>query len=96
MEVDMKLRWLVVALAGLAVVAADPAAARSRNKVGERCDARPMPFTWSGVWFNTTPQPNGCTPPVYAFGEYIGQDPDPRIRQQLRQDPSTGYSYDFF
>ena len=92
----MQLRWLVVALAGLAVVAADAAEAQSRNKTGSQCDARPMQFSWSGIWFNTRPLPNGCAPPVYAYGEYVGQDPDARIRQQLRQDPATGYTYDLY
>jgi hypothetical protein len=96
MEVEMKLRWPLMALVGLAVVAADPGLAQSRSKARPQCDARPMQFSWSGVWFNTKPVPNGCSPPVYAYGEYIGQDPDPRIRQQLRQDPATGYTYDFF
>jgi hypothetical protein len=41
---------------------------------------------------NTGPQPNGCAPPVYAYGKYVGQDPDPNIRLQLLRDPATGYS----
>jgi len=90
----MTLRWFVVALAGLAVVVADPALARSRHKARAHCDPRPVQFSWSGIWFNPRPQPNGCAPPVYEFGYYIGQDPDPRIRQQLRQDPTTGYAYE--
>ena len=28
-------------------------------------------------------------PPVFAYGEYQGADPDPFIRQQLMRDPPT-------
>ena len=31
-----------------------------------------------------------CAPPVYNYGRYIGQDPDPYIRLQLMRDPATG------
>jgi hypothetical protein len=90
-----RLRWpalLVVALAALTSLAADPASARDRDR--PQCDARPLPFSWSGLWFNSRPQPNGCAPAVHLYGYYVGQDPDPRIRQQLRQDPATGYAYE--
>jgi hypothetical protein len=90
----MTLRWLVVGLAALAVVVADPALARNRKKAQPHCDARAMQFSWSGIWFNSRPQPNGCAPAVYQYGYYIGQDPDPRVRQQMRQDPATGYAYE--
>ena len=89
----MTLRWLVLALAGLAVVVADPALARSR-KARPQCQARPVEFSWWGFWTNPRPRPNGCAPAVYDQGEYVGQDPDPFIRLQLKRDPSTGYSYD--
>ncbi len=87
----MKLRWFIVALAALAVMAADPAAARSRHKAKSRCVDQPHEFSIAGLLLNQPPQPNGCAPPVYAYGVYVGQDPDPFIRQQLRRDPSTGY-----
>ena len=39
-----------------------------------------------------TPQANGCAPPVYSGGRFIGQDPDPNIRLQMRRDPDNeGY-----
>jgi len=44
---------------------------------------------------NPAPRPNGCAPPAYAYGRYVGQDPDPFIRQQLRRDPATGYASEF-
>jgi hypothetical protein len=94
----MKSRWLFVAgvaLAGLAVAAADPALARSRHhKVRPVCANPPVQFSLERLLFNGPPHPNGCAPSVFAYGEYIGQDPDPRIRHDLRRDPATGYAYD--
>ena len=99
----MKLGWLFVAgfLAllgsliplGLVLLASDPASARSRHRTPPQCHARPAEFSWSGFWGNRAPVPNGCAPAVFAAdGTYIGQDPDPNIRTQLRRDPNTGYS----
>lgn len=95
----MKFHWPVIAIAGLvaavAVIAADPAPARPKHKavkVQRQCADRPQVFSWGGIFFNPAPQPNGCAPPVYQYGKYIGQDPDPNIRQQLKRDPATGYS----
>lgn len=94
----MKSRWLILvgagfALAGLAIAAADPALARSRHKVRPVC-ANPPAHSWlEGLLFNGKPQPNGCAPPVFAYGEYVGQDPDPYIRLQLARDPETGDAY---
>jgi hypothetical protein len=91
---DMKFSWFVIALVALAVTAVDPAAARSRHKAKPRCVERQHEFTLSGLFFNPPPQPNGCAPPVFVSGEYVGQDPDPFIRFQLKRDPETGYAYD--
>jgi len=93
----MKFDWLVIAVAALAVAAADPALARAKHPRQQQsyrahCVDRPVQFSWLGLLTNTKPQPNGCAPPVYAYGQYIGQDPDPNIRFQLRRDPATGYS----
>ena len=96
----MKWRWLFVLGAGLAV-AATPALAKHKKYhhrhyrhyyVSRACADRPLEFSWSGWLFNPRPGPNGCAPPVYQYGEYVGQDPDPFIRQQLRRDPATGYT----
>jgi hypothetical protein len=78
-------------LAGLALVAAEPALARAKKKVQPACATQPQTFSWTGIFTNPTPQPNGCAPPVYAYGKYIGQDPDPNIRFQLQRDPDSGY-----
>lgn len=92
----MKLGWAVVLAFVLGVIACDPALARARHKARPFCDPRPTEFSWYGFWFNPRPQPNGCSPPVYAYGEFVGQDPDARIRSQLARDPATGYSYDLY
>lgn len=92
----MQCRWNVVAVAvcvaGLGVIAADPAFARARQKPAPRCVDRPASFSWNFFAIHPEPQPNGCAPPVYAYGKYIGQDPDRNIRFQLLRDPATGYS----
>lgn len=95
----MKVRWLVVAVAALGVIAADAAAAKPRKaKPLPRpvCVDRPYQFSWDFLLpGNHAPQPNGCAPPVYQYDRYIGQDPDPNIRFQLLRDPATGYSGEF-
>jgi len=91
----MKMHWLVIATAAMALIAADPALAKSRHKAPHLCADRPASFSIYGIFANPPPQPNGCAPPVYVQGRYVGQDPDPYIRQQLRRDPATGYVSDF-
>jgi hypothetical protein len=87
----MKIGWIVIAVAALiAVVAADPALARVKHKAQRQCVDRPYVFSWGGFLTNPPPRPNGCAPAVYEHGQYIGQDPDPYIRLQLRRDPRTG------
>jgi hypothetical protein len=96
---EMKFKWIVVAaaalIAALGVIAADPALARVKHKAYRHCAPQPREYSWGGELFNPAPQPNGCAPPVYAYGRYVGQDPDPFIRQQLLRDPATGYSSEF-
>lgn len=46
------------------------------------------------ILFSSAPEPqaNGCAPAVYEGGRFIGQDPDPNVRLQLRRDPENeGY-----
>ena len=89
----MKFRWLVLSIVALGVAAAEPALARVKHKAQARCVDKPYEFLWSFlVPGHPAPQPNGCAPPVYAYGKYVGQDPDPYIRLQLLRDPATGYS----
>ncbi len=87
----MKLRWLAVGMLGLAVVAADPALARVRHKAKLHCAPQRVEFSWHNLLFGPAPQPNGCSPPVFEYGRFVGQDPDPNIRFQLRRNPNTGY-----
>lgn len=90
----MQSKWIVVGFvlaAGFAAVAADPALARAKHKAYPQCAPQRQEFSWGGWLFNPAPQPNGCAPPVYAYGRYEGQDPDPYIRLQLLRDPQTGY-----
>jgi hypothetical protein len=91
-EMEMKFVWIVVAIAAIGVIAADPALARAKHKAYRHCAPQSHEYSWSGWLFNSAPQPNGCAPPVYQYGRYVGQDPDPFIRQQLMRDPATGYS----
>ena len=94
----MKLRWLAMvgaglALAGTGLALADPAQARERRKAPAHCVANAYQFSLEGLLTNRKPGPNGCAPPAYAYGTYVGQDPDPYIRLQLQRDPATGYAY---
>jgi len=94
----MNYRCLVAAFAVLGVVAADPALARAKHKAKASCADQPVPSVMDGLGryllipTDRAPKPNGCAPPVYAYGKYVGQDPDPNIRFQLLRDPATGYS----
>jgi hypothetical protein len=90
----MKIGWLLIALAGLGMIAADPALARVKKKthVTPQCVDRPEQFSIGGLFLNPKPQPNGCAPPVYQYGQYIGQDPDANIRAYMKKDVSTGYA----
>jgi hypothetical protein len=94
---EMKFSWIVVAvaavIAAIGVTAADPAQARAKHKAVRHCVDRPYQFSWSFLLpGSAAPQPNGCAPPVYQYGRFIGQDPDRNIRHQLRRDPATGYA----
>ena len=93
----MTTKWIAFAAIGLAagLIATGPALARHKQpkqKIARACVERPQTFTFGGIFFNPAPRPNGCAPAVYNYGRYVGQDPDPFIRQQLMRDPQTGYS----
>ena len=95
----MNYRWLVLAIAVLGIISADPAFARAKHKAKAACADQHVPaFSSNGfarylfLPTDRAPGPNGCAPPVYAYGKYVGQDPDPNIRLQLLRDPATGYS----
>lgn len=93
----MKFRWIVggvaAVIAAIGVIAADPALARAKHKPVRHCVDRPYQFSWRFLLpGQAEPRPNGCAPAVYAYGKFVGQDPDPNIRHQLLRDPATGYS----
>lgn len=92
----MKLNWLVIATAAAVLATtAGTALARTKHRAPPpRCVDRPYEFSLNKLFFNSGPQPNGCSPAVYQFNRYVGQDPDPNIRFQLRRDPATGYTSD--
>jgi hypothetical protein len=92
----MRLAWIICAGAAAALVAAGPASAKAKHREPSavRCLGNP-PAPTLGQWlFGARPRPewNGCSPPVYVNGEFIGQDPDPHVRAELRRDPSQGYT----
>ena len=93
----MKFSRIVIAVAALiavlGVLAVDPALARVKQKAQRQCVDQPYQFSWDFLLLGSpAPAPNGCSPPVYAYGKFIGQDPDRNIRFQLQRDPATGYS----
>jgi hypothetical protein len=90
----MKFAWFAIAVAALSLATAESASARAKRHPPQRaqCIDRPYEFSWLGILTNPRPEPNGCSPPVYQYNRYIGQDPDPNVRFQLRRDPATGYS----
>ena len=92
----MKSRWLVMAVAGLACTAvaaglAGSASARVKQNARPGCVAQPAQITLESIIFGTRPVPNGCAPPVFSNGQYVGQDPDPNIRAYLQRDWQSGY-----
>lgn len=91
----MKFRWLVIAGAGLIcasmALGADSASARAQQKARPLCVDRPAQISLGSILFGTRPQPNGCAPAVFAYGKYVGQDPDSNIRLYLQRDPQSGY-----
>ena len=96
----MKFAIGVVALAGLAIGLAvtGPAAARTKHHHAKRqvahvtrCDAGAQQLSWGFLTSGAAPQWNGCSPPIYDNGTFVGQDPDPNVRATLRRDPDEGY-----
>jgi hypothetical protein len=91
-EKVMKSGWIAIAVAGMAVVVG---AADAKQRAKNRC-VNPPPASLDSALHNMfalglpEPVPNGCSPAVYQYNKYIGQDPDPNIRFQLMRDPATG------
>ena len=88
----MTTKTVLVAFA-LVLVAA-PALAQSRHRAAPNCVDPRSRFSVMEMIFSTGPEPqaNGCAPAVYSGGRFVGQDPDPNIRLQLRRDADNeGY-----
>ena len=95
----MKTKWIVLAAmltASLAAAASGAASAKAKRHHAAKaahCVDGSATFSWDFIWtLRPDPQPNGCAPPVYDAGRYLGQDPDPNIRHQLRRDPEEYYT----
>ena len=88
----MTTKTILVAFA-LVLVAA-PAFAQSRHRAASNCVDPRSRFSVLEMIFSTGPEPqaNGCAPAVYSGGRFVGQDPDPNVRLQLRRDADNeGY-----
>jgi hypothetical protein len=84
----------IVAAVALVIAATPALAQNSRHRAVAHCSDGRQPFTLVEMLFSTGPAPqaNGCTPAVYEGGRFVGQDPDPNIRLQLRRDADNeGY-----
>jgi hypothetical protein len=88
----------IVAAAALAIAVATPALAhKHRHHAPALCTDARQPFTLVEMLFSTGPEPqgNGCAPAVYEGGRFIGQDPDPNVRLELRRNSGNeGYHFD--
>ena len=91
----MSIRSLALLPVLVLSLAAVPAAAqKTRQGVTPACVNNYPQRSVLDMIFSTgpTPQANGCAPPVYSGGRFIGQDPDPNIRlQMLRDSDNEGY-----
>jgi hypothetical protein len=84
----------LIALAVFALVASPALAQKSRHRAPPGCVDTRTHFSVMEMIFSTGPEPqaNGCAPAVYSGGRFVGQDPDPNIRLQLRRDADNeGY-----
>ncbi len=93
----MKFAFAAIVAAVTAIALTGPAGASTkhhgkRHAAHVKCVDRPYAFSWDFLWsIGNGPRWNGCAPPVHEGGEFIGQDPDPNVRLQLRRDPDEGY-----
>jgi hypothetical protein len=94
----MTFKTLIAALA-IALVASPALAKKPRHRVSSQAQAacvdrgvpqRSIPSFLFGL--DPEPQANGCAPPVYSGGRFVGQDPDPNVRLELRRNADNeGY-----
>ena len=85
----MMLKTFAAVLAVLfgSVMVTTASLAKPRKPMQPVCNDPVVAFSWRDFILGTRPiEANGCAPPVYEGGRFIGQDPDPNIRLQLRRD----------
>jgi len=82
----------IAAVLALSVMVAATGSADAKRHVKRGCHPAPAGSVFHNLFGIGLPEPqgNGCSPAVYQYGRYIGQDPDPNIRFQLLRDPATG------
>jgi hypothetical protein len=78
---------MIVAAVALIVAATPALAQKSRHRAATHCIDSRQPFTLVEMLFSagSAPRANGCAPAVYDGGRFVGQDPDPNVRLQLRR-----------
>jgi hypothetical protein len=86
----------IIAAAILAIVATPALAQKTRHRAPVHCAPVSNHFSLTDMIFSTGPAPqaNGCAPAVYDGGRFVGQDPDPNVRLELRRNPDNeGYHW---
>jgi hypothetical protein len=86
----------IIAAAILAIAVTPALAQKPRHHAPAHCVGGRQPFTLVEMLFSTGPAPqaNGCAPAVYEGGRFVGQDPDPNVRLELRRNPDNeGYHW---
>ena len=88
-ERAMKCKWLLMSIAGDLGDRRRHRRSGFRTRQTQESSRAAFPtsrdeFSWSFLLpGHPAPEPNGCAPPVYSYGKYIGQDPDLNIRFQM-------------
>jgi hypothetical protein len=86
----------LIAAAAIALIASPVLAQAPRHRVHAQagCVNNWPQRSVFDILFSATPEPqaNGCAPAVYEGGRFIGQDPDPNVRLELRRNADNeGY-----
>jgi hypothetical protein len=84
----------ILAFAAVLACVSSASAQHSKHRARPVCSDPPVQFSFYDLLFGTGPAPqaNGCAPAVYSGGRFVGQDPDPNVRLQLRRDADNeGY-----
>lgn len=91
----------LIAVLALALVASPALAKKQKrhHRVQAACVDHYLPQrSLSDILLYATgpePQANGCAPAVYIGDRFVGQDPDPNVRSELRRHPGVeGYHFE--